>query len=256
MLEQGLIEESDDRPDPHLDDERRRYYRLTAFGRQVARAEAARMQGLVRLARRSSASRAHLRKTHARFTEGTGSLLRLYPAGFRETHGFPSSGSSRTSIGRGRHIRSPRFWRRTLVDLAIAAATQIAGEVRQDTRHVVRTWRASTVAFAIATLAIAIGANTGVFSVLNALLLRSLPFEPPERLASLRRGGPGFNGAKFHAWRQQTAYLEDAACYDTMNVNADDGVHAPAHLRLTETSWNFFRLLGSPPVLGRYSSKG
>jgi DNA-binding PadR family transcriptional regulator len=50
MLEQGLIEESDDRPDPHLDDERRRYYRLTVFGRKVAQAEAARMKGLVRLA--------------------------------------------------------------------------------------------------------------------------------------------------------------------------------------------------------------
>ena len=50
MLEQGLIEESEDRPDPHLDDERRRYYRLTAFGRKVAQAEAARMEGLVRLA--------------------------------------------------------------------------------------------------------------------------------------------------------------------------------------------------------------
>src|ERR1700694_6035981 len=42
MLEQGLIEESDDRPDPHLDDERRRSSGLTAFGRKVAQAEAAR----------------------------------------------------------------------------------------------------------------------------------------------------------------------------------------------------------------------
>ena len=50
MLEQGLIEESDDRPDPHLDDERRRYYRVTPFGRQVAQAEAARMRELVQLA--------------------------------------------------------------------------------------------------------------------------------------------------------------------------------------------------------------
>lgn len=50
MLEQGLIEESDDRPDPHLDDERRRYYRLSAFGRKVAQAEAARMRELVELA--------------------------------------------------------------------------------------------------------------------------------------------------------------------------------------------------------------
>jgi|SRR5579884_789798 len=50
MLEQGLIEESEERPDPHLDDERRRYYRLTPFGRKVAQAEAARMRELVRLA--------------------------------------------------------------------------------------------------------------------------------------------------------------------------------------------------------------
>jgi len=50
MLAQGLIEESDERPDPHLDDERRRYYRVTLFGRRVAQAEAARMRDLVQLA--------------------------------------------------------------------------------------------------------------------------------------------------------------------------------------------------------------
>ncbi len=50
MLDQGLIEESDDRPDPHLDDERRRYYRIKQLGRRVAQAEASRMRELVRLA--------------------------------------------------------------------------------------------------------------------------------------------------------------------------------------------------------------
>jgi DNA-binding PadR family transcriptional regulator len=50
MLSQGLIEESDDRPDPHLDDERRRYYRVTPFGRKVAEAELARMRELIDLA--------------------------------------------------------------------------------------------------------------------------------------------------------------------------------------------------------------
>jgi DNA-binding PadR family transcriptional regulator len=50
MLELGLIEESDDRPDPHLDDERRRYYRITNYGRKVAQAEAARMRELAQLA--------------------------------------------------------------------------------------------------------------------------------------------------------------------------------------------------------------
>lgn len=51
MLERGLIEESDERPDRHLDDERRRYYRITPLGRRVAQAEALRMQSLVRLAK-------------------------------------------------------------------------------------------------------------------------------------------------------------------------------------------------------------
>jgi DNA-binding PadR family transcriptional regulator len=50
MLELRWIEESDDRPDPHLDDERRRYYRITSLGRKVARAEAVRMKDLVKLA--------------------------------------------------------------------------------------------------------------------------------------------------------------------------------------------------------------
>jgi DNA-binding PadR family transcriptional regulator len=50
MLEAGFIEESDERPDPHLDDERRRYYRITALGRRVVEAEALRMRDLVRLA--------------------------------------------------------------------------------------------------------------------------------------------------------------------------------------------------------------
>jgi len=50
LVEQGWIEESEERPDPHLDDERRRYYRLTPAGRKAARAEAARMRELVELA--------------------------------------------------------------------------------------------------------------------------------------------------------------------------------------------------------------
>jgi DNA-binding PadR family transcriptional regulator len=51
LLEAKLIEESDERPDPKLDDERRRYYRLTAVGEQVVRAEARRYEEIVALAR-------------------------------------------------------------------------------------------------------------------------------------------------------------------------------------------------------------
>lgn len=51
MLNDDLIEELDERPDPELDDERRRYYRLTDLGRRVAVAEAERLEKLVRSAR-------------------------------------------------------------------------------------------------------------------------------------------------------------------------------------------------------------
>jgi DNA-binding PadR family transcriptional regulator len=51
MLADGWIEESDERPDPELDDERRRYYRLTDLGQRLARAEAERLSNLVSVAR-------------------------------------------------------------------------------------------------------------------------------------------------------------------------------------------------------------
>ncbi len=51
MLTAGLIAESDERPDPGLDDQRRRYYRLTALGQRVARAEAERLDRQVAVAR-------------------------------------------------------------------------------------------------------------------------------------------------------------------------------------------------------------
>src|SRR6266568_8001440 len=51
MLAAGLVEESDERPDPALDDERRRYYRMTTLGKRVVRAEAQRLAGAVMAAR-------------------------------------------------------------------------------------------------------------------------------------------------------------------------------------------------------------
>ncbi len=53
MLEQGLLVETKERPAPEEDDERRRYYRITPFGRTVAKAEAQRLTQLVKLARKS-----------------------------------------------------------------------------------------------------------------------------------------------------------------------------------------------------------
>jgi DNA-binding PadR family transcriptional regulator len=50
MVAAGLVEETDERPDPSLDDERRRYYRMTALGRRIVRAEAQRLAGALTVA--------------------------------------------------------------------------------------------------------------------------------------------------------------------------------------------------------------
>ena len=104
--------------------------------------------------------------------------------------------------------------------------------------------------FAIAALAIGIGANVGVFSVVNALLLRSLPFPQPDLLALLHQFIPPHDRAKeFHDWRQQSAYLADAALFEENDANLG-GMRAGSRAHVAQTSWNFFSVLGIQPVLG------
>jgi DNA-binding PadR family transcriptional regulator len=57
LLDEGLIEELDERPDPSVDDERRRYYRLTRLGRRVAQAEAARLDAQIERAKAALVTR-------------------------------------------------------------------------------------------------------------------------------------------------------------------------------------------------------
>jgi DNA-binding PadR family transcriptional regulator len=62
LLAARMVEESDTRPDPELDDERRRYYRLTDYGRQVLQAETARLERLVQVAHARQSPRMDLRQ--------------------------------------------------------------------------------------------------------------------------------------------------------------------------------------------------
>jgi len=131
-------------------------------------------------------------------------------------------------------------------------------EVAQDTRHALRLWmgRPLLAAFAIAALAIGIGANTGVFSVVNALILRSLPFRDPSRLASLQTWlVPHDSAEQFHHWRRHSAYLSDAALFEQIDFNLGSAEHA-VRAHVAQTSWNFFSLLGVQPALGRTFTPG
>jgi len=123
----------------------------------------------------------------------------------------------------------------------------------KDARHAFRLWsrRPWQTAFAILALAIGIGANTGAFSVVNALMLRSLPFQDAERLAYLRNFFPPHDSAaQFHEWRVRSDYLADTALFEQFEVNLGGTGHA-RRVHVAQVSSNFFSLLGTQPVLGR-----
>ena len=144
-------------------------------------------------------------------------------------------------------------WVRLLTDLAVSVPAQLSREIVQDLKYTLRLWskRPWHAGFATAALAIGIGANTGVFSVVEALLLRSLPFHEPNRLALLHQFIPPHDSAKqFHDWRQQSAYLADTALFEENDVNLA-GVRGVTRAHVARTSGNFFSVLGTKPLLGR-----
>jgi putative ABC transport system permease protein len=121
-----------------------------------------------------------------------------------------------------------------------------------DARYGLRQLRRSPgfTAVAVLTLALGIGGNTGVFSVLNTLLLESLPFHQPDRLALLQRFIPPHGSAKeFKDWRQHSAYLADTALFEDVDVNLG-GARGVDRARVAQTSWNFFPVLGTQLLLG------
>jgi len=134
-----------------------------------------------------------------------------------------------------------------------------AREVTQDIKHSFRlgTRRPWHTGFAILAFAIGIGANTGVFSVVNALLLRSLPFQNPERLAALREFWwlPHGSAAEFQGWRQTSDYLADVALVEQKDVNLG-GLGESLRARASQCSWNFFALLGTQTAVGRGFAPG
>jgi predicted permease len=181
-------------------------------------------------------------------------LLKLYPARFREEYGTPlqQQFSDDYREAEGSFARFA-VCLRNLRDLAISIPLELARELRQDLRYSVRIYsrRPGVTFLAIAAMALAIGATTGVFSVVNALLLRSLPFRSPERIVQL---GYAFSlpdsVSAFHSWRGHSYYLEDAAAYSQADVNVSGAVDA-LRVKLTETTSNFFSVAGSDPEIGR-----
>ncbi|MBO0861031.1 MAG: ABC transporter permease [Chloracidobacterium sp.] len=111
---------------------------------------------------------------------------------------------------------------------------------------------------AVVTLALGIGANTAIFSIVNAVLLRPLPYAEPERLVALWERNTqrleyrsSISYPNFFDWRAQSKSFERMASYYT-NGMALTGVATPVSLRSAVVSPDLFATLGVKPLLGRW----
>jgi putative ABC transport system permease protein len=132
-------------------------------------------------------------------------------------------------------------------------------ETGQDARYAVRMMRRdlSFTAIAIVTLALGIGANTAIFSVVNAVLLQPLPYPDADRLVLVWERHPAIDKerdpvapANYQDWRRENASFQELGAYRFHGFALDDAT-APEQLRALSVSSSLFRVLATDPLLGR-----
>jgi putative ABC transport system permease protein len=129
----------------------------------------------------------------------------------------------------------------------------------QDLRYALRTLLRSPgfTLVAVLTLALGIGANTAIFSVVNAVLLRPLPYPDPDRLVMLWGTYPEFGQTTtslpdFRDWREQSTAFGELAGHVPTTSNLAIAEGEPGRVRRAIVTANFFRTLGVQPLLGRF----
>jgi predicted permease len=117
-------------------------------------------------------------------------------------------------------------------------------------------------AVAVSTLALGIGANTAIFSLVNGILLRPLAYREPDRLVRVIQASPnlglatwGVSQADFAAYRSQNRAFESIALFTNSSVNLS-GDGEPERLPMTNVTADFFDVFGVGPLLGRTFREG
>jgi len=128
------------------------------------------------------------------------------------------------------------------------------GSFWNDLKHALRMLRRnpSFALTAVAALALGIGANTAIFTVINTVVFQPLPYPNPDRIMNVARpGGGGISEPLFAYWTQSNTGFEDLTAYHSgasMNLNGGD---KPELVETITASQNYFRLFGARPILGR-----
>src|SRR6478752_1193894 len=127
-----------------------------------------------------------------------------------------------------------------------------------DLRYALRTMRRNLgfTAIALSALALGIGANTAIFTVVNAVLLQPLPYSQPDRIVRLGRkypNGIGYSNSipKFMAWRQNHVF-EGTALFGQSGAGLNLGTgDRPESVKALRVSEDYFKVFGVAPMLGR-----
>ncbi len=145
-----------------------------------------------------------------------------------------------------------------------ARGTHFLETLLQDIRYSLRTLRKSPgfTTVAVLTLALGIGATTGIFSVVDAILIRSLPFQDPARLVALFQSpnkmksliGWAADGPDILDWQRGSRSLSDVAASLMDGANITGG-RAPQHVNGAKVTANYFDLLGAQAAIGRTFSR-
>jgi len=131
-------------------------------------------------------------------------------------------------------------------------------DVRYGVRSLLKTPAFTAVALVV--LALAIGANTAIFTVVNGVLLRPLPYPDSERLVMLWETNPRFQigidtlpvaAGDFVDWREQNNSFEQVCAFGATHLNLN-GVGEPERISAASVSPSFFRLMKVQPKLGRF----
>jgi putative ABC transport system permease protein len=187
-------------------------------------------------------------------------LLRLLPFDFRSDYGPEMELVFREQHGEAdRREGTPgvlRLWWETIIGIFRTAPAEHLAMLRQDAGFALRMMRKSpgfTLA-AILTLGLGIGANSAIFSVVNAVLLKPLPYEHGDRLVVLRHSmgtlNQSFSALDTGDYRSQSHSLDALVEYHNMNFILL-GRSEPERVETGVVSWNYFDVFGVKPLFGR-----
>jgi putative ABC transport system permease protein len=132
------------------------------------------------------------------------------------------------------------------------------GDLWNDVKHAFHLFIKSpgfTIA-AVSALALGIGANTAIFTVVNAVLLKPLGYPDADRIMQILLTGPGGSGPgasipKFQEWQRQTSIFKDVAAYDFAGPGFNITGDRPELIHGIHVSEGYFRVFGAPVMLGR-----